>query len=182
MVLISTFWGFGVGDRTPTLALPHPEPEPAPAPEPEPHPKPTPNPRQVPDGKINLTPAGGHHFMLEPTPIRLKYDARLDLPAAREQSAPSHGHVGARHVRARHVGGRHVGGRHADADAHQPRVLRRVELLVNAQLSEEETEAPPDSPAAQGGEGGREIAEEIEISRRRSHLEEEMEMFDTGQG
>ena len=115
--------------------------------------------------------------MLEPTPIRLKYDARLDLPAAREQSAPSHGHVGARHA-----GARHVGGRHADADAHQPRVLRRVELLVNAQLSEEETEAPPDSPAAQGGEGGREIAEEIEISRRRSHLEEEMEMLDTGQG
>ena len=73
-----------------------------------------------------------------------------------------------------------MGGRHADAEAHQPRVLRGVELLVNAQPSEEEAEAPPDSSAARGGESGREMAEEIESSRRRSHLEEEMAMLDVG--
>ena len=57
----------------------------------------------VPDGEINLTPAGGHHFMLEPTPIRLTYEAQLD---------PSH---------------RHVGATHGCADSHQPHVRRKVE-------------------------------------------------------
>ncbi len=31
----------------------------------------------VPDGEINLTPAGGHHLMLDPTPLRLFYKAVL---------------------------------------------------------------------------------------------------------
>jgi len=64
----------------------------------------------VPDGEINLTPAGGHHFMLEPTPIRLTYEAQLD---------PSH---------------RHVGATHGCADSHQPHVRRKVEIYIYTYL------------------------------------------------
>ena len=78
--------------------------------------------------------------MLEPTPIRLKYEAHLH---------PSHSHVGARPP---------------DAEAHPPHVQRKVELHVNAQVTESGSEAASDSSAARGGLG----------------LEEEMEMLDTG--
>ena len=104
----------------------------------------------VPDGEINLTPAGGHHFMLEPTPIRLKYEARLDL---------SHRHAGARPS-----AWCAWCAEHGCAEAHHPHVHRKVELHINAQATEGESEVASDSSAAQGSLG----------------LEEEMEMLDTG--